>query len=49
MDIKLLVDDKEIALNEFVKKIFRGMIIGAVMSLRGIKEDWKEIHIEVTQ
>jgi hypothetical protein len=47
MDIELVVDEKEIALNEFVKKIFGGMVAGAVMSLRGIKEDWKEIRLEI--
>lgn len=49
MDVKLLVDDKEIELNEFVKKLFSGTIAGAVMSLRGIKKNWKEIRIEVTR
>ena len=47
MDVRLFVDNKEISLSEFVKKIFSGMIVGAVMSLRGIKENWKEIRVEV--
>ncbi|MDH5447863.1 MAG: hypothetical protein OEY24_05270 [Candidatus Bathyarchaeota archaeon] len=47
MDVRLFVDDKEISLSEFVKKIFSGIVVGAVMSLRGIKEDWKEIRVEV--
>ena len=49
MDVKLLVDDEEIALNEFVMKILSGMIVGAVTSLRGIKKDWKKIEIQVTK
>lgn len=49
MDVKLFVDDKEIPLNEFVKKILGGMVAGAVMSLREIKEDWREIRVEVTK
>ncbi|MEM3608963.1 MAG: hypothetical protein QXZ02_04640 [Candidatus Bathyarchaeia archaeon] len=49
MDVKLLVDGEEIALNEFVVKILSGMIVGAVTSLRGIKRDWKKIEIEVTK
>jgi hypothetical protein len=49
MDVKLFVDNKEIPLNEFVKKIFSGMVAGAIMSLRGIEEDWKEIRVEVTK
>jgi len=49
LDTKLLVDGKEIDLNEFVVKILRGTIVGAVTSLRGIKKDWKKIEIEVTR
>jgi hypothetical protein len=49
MSIKLKVDGKEIPLNEFVEKILRGTITGAVTSLRGIKEDWKKIEVEIQQ
>jgi hypothetical protein len=47
LDVKLLVDGEEIDLNEFVVKILSGTIVGAVTSLRGIKEDWKEIEIKI--
>jgi hypothetical protein len=47
VSIKLKVDGKEIPLNEFVEKILNGTLIGAVTSLRGIKEDWKKIEIEI--
>lgn len=49
LNVKLLVDGEEIALNEFVVKILSGVIVGAVTSLRGIKKDWKKIEIEVTK
>ncbi len=45
--MKLFVDGEEIRLNEFVVKILGGTVVGAVSSLRGVKEDWKEIKIEV--
>jgi hypothetical protein len=45
--LKLKVDGKEIPLNGFVEKILNGSITGAVTSLRGIKEDWKKIEIEI--
>jgi hypothetical protein len=45
--LKLKVDGKEIPLNEFVEKILNGSITGAITSLRGIKEDWKKIEIEI--
>ena len=49
MDVNLIVDGEEIELNEFVVKILAGTIVGAVTSLRGIKEDWKKIEIRVTK
>jgi hypothetical protein len=47
--VRLLVDDKEIELNEFVAKILSGTIAGAVTSLRDIKKDWNKINITVTR
>ena len=48
MEMKLVIDGKEIPLNEFVNKILTGTIVGAVTSLRGIREDWKRIEVEIT-
>ncbi len=47
--MKLLIDGKEIPLNEFVEKILSGTVIGAVTALRGIREDWKKIEIEISK
>jgi len=47
LSLKLKVDGKEIPLNEFVEKILGGTITGAVTALRGIKEDWNKIEIEI--
>ena len=47
MSLKLKVDGNEIPLNEFVGKLLNGTITGAVTSLKGIKEDWKKIEIEI--
>jgi hypothetical protein len=49
MGMKLLIDGKEIPLNEFVETILSGTIVGAVTSLRGIKEDWKKIEVEISK
>ncbi|MEX2739746.1 MAG: hypothetical protein Q6356_011835 [Candidatus Wukongarchaeota archaeon] len=49
MSVKLHVDYEEIELNEFVEKVLSGILLGAVNSLRGIKEDWKEIKIIVSR
>jgi hypothetical protein len=48
MGMKLKVDGKEIAINEFVEKILTGTIVGAVSSLHGVKEDWEKIEIDIT-
>ncbi len=47
MVMKLRVDGKEIPLNEFVERILTGMVVGGVNALKGIKEDWEKIEIEV--
>ncbi|HEX7482013.1 MAG TPA: hypothetical protein VF350_00910 [Candidatus Bathyarchaeia archaeon] len=47
MGLKLKIDGKNIPLNEFVEKIMSGTLTGAVTSLRGIKDDWKKIEIEI--
>ncbi|MEM2119096.1 MAG: hypothetical protein QW840_03115 [Candidatus Bathyarchaeia archaeon] len=47
MDVKLFVDGEEIGLNEFVVKMLGGTVVGAVTSLRGVKESWKKIEIQV--
>jgi hypothetical protein len=49
MEMKLVIDGKEIPLNEFVSKILTGTIVGAVTSLRGIRDDWKKIEVEITE
>jgi hypothetical protein len=49
MGLKLKVDSNEIPLNEFVEKILNGTIVGAVVSLKGIKEDWKNIEIQISK
>jgi len=47
LDVRLVVDGEEISLDKFVVKILGGTIVGAVSALRGFKEDWKEIRIEI--
>ena len=47
MDVRLLVDGEEINLNKFVVKILGGTVVGAVSALRGVREDWREITIEI--
>jgi hypothetical protein len=46
--MKLVVDGEEIPLNDFVETILTGVMVGGVNALKGIKEDWKKIEIEVS-
>lgn len=48
MGVELIVDDEKIVLNEFVEKILTGIIVGALVSLKGIKEDFERVRIEIT-
>jgi len=47
LNVKLLVDGEEISLNKFVVKFLGNTVAGAVSALRGVKENWKEIRIEI--
>jgi hypothetical protein len=47
--MKLRVDSREIPLNDFVERILTGMVIGGVNALKGIKDDWEKIEIEVSK
>ena len=49
MGLKLKVDGKDVPLNDFVEKMLGGTITGAVTSLKGIRQDWKKIEIEIQQ
>ena len=49
MSMKLRVDGKEIPLNDFVSRFIQGVIVGGVGSLKGIKDDWQKIEIEIAK
>lgn len=41
------VDGEDVPLNEFVSRMIAGVITGALLTLRGVGEDWKSIEIEI--
>ncbi|MCW4006980.1 MAG: hypothetical protein NWF04_10400 [Candidatus Bathyarchaeota archaeon] len=47
--MKLKVDGVEIPMNEFVAKILEGTVVGGVSALKGIKENWAKIEVEITK
>ncbi|MFX1277301.1 MAG: hypothetical protein ACFFBP_07985 [Promethearchaeota archaeon] len=46
-DIKLLVNDKEIPMNEFIQEILINVSKGFITSLKGIPEDIRAIKIDI--
>lgn len=49
MGLKLKVNNQEIPLNDFVESILDGMIVGAVTALKGIRDNWEKIEINITK
>lgn len=49
MGLKMKIDGKEIPLNEFVEKYLQGTLVGGISTLKGVKEDWKKIELEITK
>lgn len=47
VEIRLIVDNNEICVNEFVQNVIGRAIVGAVSALKGVKEDWTEIEVAV--
>ena len=47
MGLQLKIDGKVIPINEFVESILNGTVTGAVTTLKGVREDWKKIEIQV--
>jgi hypothetical protein len=44
-EISLEVDGKDIPMNDFVKKIIFGMILGSIGTLRDVDSDWKSVKL----
>jgi hypothetical protein len=49
MEVKLVVDGKEIELNPFVMRIIGKVVEALATSLKGVIEDWNNIEIEVVR
>ena len=47
LKVYLLVDGKEIKINEFVEDFFGRTLKGAVSTLKEVNRDWKEIDIKL--
>lgn len=47
MKVSLLVDGKEIKINEFVEDFFGKTLQGAVSTLKEVNRGWKELDIKL--
>jgi len=48
MSVTLIIDEKEIPINEFVETFLQNTITGSLQSLRGVGE-WKEVKITIKE
>lgn len=46
-DIVLEVDGQDIPMNDFVRNILSGMIIGAVGTLKDVDIEWRSINLSL--
>jgi hypothetical protein len=46
LEVKVIVDGKEIGMNEYVKSVFFEVCTGLLRTLKGVK-DWKEFEIQI--
>ncbi|MCL7413028.1 MAG: hypothetical protein M8353_05360 [ANME-2 cluster archaeon] len=47
MELKLIVDGKDIPMNRFVEKMVEGVVAGTVQSLDGVDKNWKELTLTI--
>ncbi len=46
-EVKLIIDDKEIPLNDLMREMLINLILGYIKSAKGVPEDKKSIKIEI--
>ncbi|MHA1208185.1 MAG: hypothetical protein ACTSSA_01485 [Candidatus Freyarchaeota archaeon] len=46
MEVKAIVNGKEVEMNEYVRSVFFDVCCGLLRTLRGI-DDWKELEIRI--
>jgi len=47
MEVKLVVDGKEVELNPFVSKVFFKVIEALISTLKGVDEDWGYVEVGI--
>jgi len=47
VEVELKIDGENVPLNEYVVKVFSGVVEALVSTLHGIPEDWKNVEMKV--
>jgi len=47
IEVEISVDKEQIKAKEFVQNVIGKAMVGAVSTLKGVKEDWTEIELKV--
>jgi hypothetical protein len=46
---ELIVDGERVPTNQFVQDIFAGIISGVLLSIHGVRDDWKLAEVKITR
>ena len=49
MELEIIIDGKYIPINNFVQRIIAKVVSGAIESLDGVEEDWKDLTLTLTR
>jgi hypothetical protein len=47
IDVKLMVDGKEIPMNPYVQKVFGAVIRSLISTLKGVDENWNHVEVQL--
>ncbi|MGB9371171.1 MAG: hypothetical protein WCB79_04485 [Halobacteriota archaeon] len=46
---ELIVDGERVPTNQFVQDVFAGIISGVLLSIHGVRDDWKLAEVKITR
>ncbi len=45
IDVKLVIDGKEVPMNPYVQKVFGAVVKGLISTLKGVDENWSHAEL----
>jgi hypothetical protein len=49
VELEMIIDGKDIPINDFVQKIIASIVSGAAECLNGVEDNWTEINLTITR